>query len=65
MSASEETGLTEIRQPDGWIILKDGERELIRFKLPSGGVTKEDVARFVAALEREARLRMLRLVPDE
>lgn len=31
---------------DGWLVLKDGDREIIRVKLPDGGITQSELEAF-------------------
>jgi len=34
------------RTADGWLVFKEGKREVIRVKLPEGGMTRADLKAF-------------------
>lgn len=34
------------RTEDGWLVLMDGDREVIRVKLPDGGITQAELEAF-------------------
>jgi hypothetical protein len=42
----EATGMKVTRTDDGWLVFKEGKREVIRVKLPEGGMSRADLKAF-------------------